>query len=72
MCKVRNLCPHTNEEMEAKSESPITQEEQVEGIPQLENVPTCSGYSVGPNYLEDRKLEGKSRDYLQFLTREIP
>lgn len=48
--------------MEAKSESSITQEEKAEGMPQLENVPPCSGYSVGPNYLEDRKLEGKSKD----------
>lgn len=49
--------------MEAKSRSPITQEEQAEGMLQLENIPTYSGYCPGPNYLEDKKLEGKSRAY---------
>lgn len=59
-------------QMEYKSGSDITQEELAEGMPRLENIPTCSGYSAGPNYLEVKKLPDKFRDYQQFLTRDLP
>ena len=60
------LYPFTNEKTEAKV-GPSLLRKAAQGMLQLENVSICSGYPVGPNCWEDKKLDDKSRDYQHSL-----